>query len=228
MALDNLSIWQQTFYQAWRDISLWFWLTFPWWLGIWQPTPVFLSEESHGPPEEPSRLQPWSRKELNTTKVTTHVHTHHICLWLALRYLWVWVWAHHALPGMETWWGTESHGEVRQESWWSWVLALPAGGGSSLGGNLSRCTGFCLPANHPALTPCKRGLPPCGEGPGVGHSSKHRWHMFPIIHSILCGSPSEKYTWPTITCSAGGGPGKGIFHCWLYQELETKQRLWAC
>ena len=45
------------------------------WRGAWQPTPIFLPGESHGP----KNLVGYSLrgcKELDTTEVTSHAHTH--------------------------------------------------------------------------------------------------------------------------------------------------------
>ena len=41
----------------------------------WQPTPVFLSGESHGQ-RSLEGYSLWGRKELNTTERLTHIHTH--------------------------------------------------------------------------------------------------------------------------------------------------------
>ena len=40
--------------------------------GAWQPTPVFLSEESPQTEEPGGLYSPWGPKELNTTEVTKH------------------------------------------------------------------------------------------------------------------------------------------------------------
>ena len=39
------------------------------WRRAWQPTPVFLPEESHGH-RNPAGYSPWAYKELDTTEVT--------------------------------------------------------------------------------------------------------------------------------------------------------------
>ena len=45
------------------------------WRGEWQPTPVFLPGESHGP-RSLVGLQSMGRKESDTTERLTHTHTH--------------------------------------------------------------------------------------------------------------------------------------------------------
>ena len=47
----------------------------PWRRRIRQPIPIFLPGESPWT-EEPGKLQPQGRKELDMTKVTEHTHTH--------------------------------------------------------------------------------------------------------------------------------------------------------
>ena len=42
------------------------------WRGAWQPTPVFLPEESPQTEEPGGLYSPWGPKELNTTEVTKH------------------------------------------------------------------------------------------------------------------------------------------------------------
>ena len=41
----------------------------------WQPTPIFLSEKSHGQ-RSLAGYSPWGLKELDTTEPHTHTHTH--------------------------------------------------------------------------------------------------------------------------------------------------------
>ena len=45
------------------------------WRRKWQPSPVFLPEESHGQ-RSLEGYSPWGCKELDTTEVTEHTHTH--------------------------------------------------------------------------------------------------------------------------------------------------------